>query len=173
MTLFDIASKAQWQRILDHVSSAFEIQSILADPDARILLSSGQYNPLCSKVREDQKSLSSICSQSQSYMFNRAVEKGGPFSGYCEIGLFKTVVPICLKGETLGALSACGAAVGEEPIERFLIAKMLDLDEPEVDALIKTVPVFGASEVERISTGFDQFIKGTLDGSLKEYRLSG
>jgi ligand-binding sensor protein len=173
MTLFDITPKTQWQRILDQVSTAFEIQSILADTDGKILLNGGNYNPLCSKVRADTESSTSICSQSHSYMFKQALEKGGSLCGYCEIGLFKAMVPIFWDGVTLGALSACGVAVLDEPIERFLITKMLHIDEQEADELIKEVPVFDAPVVERICAGFERFIRGTVDGSLKESRLNG
>jgi ligand-binding sensor protein len=154
MTLLAIRSREQWQEILNNVSESFAIHTMLADKEGKILLEGGQYNSLCEKVRADADSLAFICGQSNMRMFQETKETRAPCDGLCEIGMFKTVVPIFSDSEFIGGLSACGVAVIDEPLETFLIAKTLDIEDSAADQLVEDVPKVAMSNLERISQLF-------------------
>lgn len=154
MELWDTKSIEDWQEILDRVSGEFPVHTILADAEGRALLNGGRYNPLCTRVRQDPESLTFVCSQTNSRMFHIAKKTEQPCDDFCEIGLFKTVVPVFSDGLFVGGLSACGVAVLDEPPEEFLVAKVLDMDETDANRLIQAVPVLEIFETKRIAERF-------------------
>jgi ligand-binding sensor protein len=154
MALRNIRPIEDWQKILDRISDEFPIHAMLGDADGRVLLDGGHYNPLCRRVRKDRESLTFVCSQTNSRMFHIARHREQPYDDFCEIGLFKTVVPVFSDGLFVGGLSACGVAVIDEPPEDFLVAKMLGIDEAEANRLIEAVPILDRSEAQRMTERF-------------------
>jgi ligand-binding sensor protein len=164
MTLWELKSKGQWQEILDSVSGEFGIHTMLADAEGKILLESGRYNSLCSKIRANPESLTFVCSQTNKRMFHLARESKEPCNDFCEAGMYKTVITIFSDELFLGGLSACGIAVPDEPLDEFLVAKALGIEEPEAGQLISEVPKLEEPEANRISDRLFQLL-GNDSGS--------
>jgi ligand-binding sensor protein len=156
MPVWEIRSEREWQEILDRVSGQFGVHTILGDVEGRILLNAGHYPSLCARLRKNPEALTFVCSQTNTRMFRIAADSGKPCNDFCEIGLFKTVVPIFFQGLFLGGLSACGVRLTDESVEEFLVAKMLDMDETEVKELVEAVPSLEASQAERIAESFSR-----------------
>ena len=106
MEIMDLKPQKEWQEILDRVSREFGIHSALMDTGGNILLNGGNYNPLCRKVRSDPETLAFICSQTSRHMFHQVSKNGELFIDFCELGMFKTVVPVLHDGLFLGGLTA-------------------------------------------------------------------
>ena len=156
MSIMDLKTETEWQRILEEVAEKFGVHTVLVDENAAILLNGGKYNPICTRVRSDSKTMTFVCSQTNRAMFQMARKCGKPCDDLCEAGMFKTVVPIFHDGEFLGGLSACGAAVSDEPVDAFLISKILGVDEADVGKLIGEVHTLDTELAEQIS---DEFLK--------------
>jgi ligand-binding sensor protein len=156
MQVWEMRSEREWQEILDRVSEEFGVHTILGDAEGRILLKGGQYPSLCARVRKNPEALTFVCSQTNSRMFRIAKDSGKPCNDFCEIGLFKTVVPIFFERRFLGGLSACGVRLMDEPVEEFLVAKVLDMEETEVKELVEAVPSLEALQAERIAESFSR-----------------
>jgi ligand-binding sensor protein len=163
MELRDLMNNDEWQRILDTVSGDFGIHTVLADAEGKTLLEGGQYNSLCSRIRAWPDSLTFVCSQTNRRMFQMAQKSGKPCSEFCEAGMFKTVAPVFAEGRFLGALSACGVALPDEPLDDFLVAKQLGAEEEEAKNLITTVPVMETEEAKRIAVRFLNLLRDRLE----------
>ena len=115
-------------------------------------MKSGRFSPLCEKLRESPERLTFVCSRTSTYMLNEAKQDGKPYTDYCDLGLFKTVAPVYDRdGEFLGGLTACGAAVPDEPLDDFMVMQSIQIEEDEARELMKTAPVIDLSDVEEIT----------------------
>lgn len=157
MALFNEIDPDTWRRILDEVSARFGIHTTLSDEENKVALEGGQNNPLCSRVRARPESLMSVCSQTAQGMIHEARAGGAPVADLCELGMFKTVVPIIDGGTYLGSLSACGLVLDEEPLEVFLVAKVLGIEEEEAEGLVAEVSVIDGDAGRAIT---DAFVSG-------------
>jgi ligand-binding sensor protein len=158
MVLWEKMKKRKWQELLDHVAKQFNIHTALMDSEGKILLEGGHYNTLCSKIRADPDSLRAVCSQTNTSMSREARTSGKPCTDYCEAGMFKTFVPIFDGDSYIGGLSACGLVVENEPLEAFLISKVIGIDENEVERYVKEISVVEAEVAQRISKAFMRFL---------------
>jgi hypothetical protein len=87
-------------------------------------------------------------------MFKLARDSEKPCNDFCEVGMFKTMVPIVNNSEFIGGLSACGVSIIGDPLEEFLIAKALDLDETAATELAESAPKAPMSYLGSISRLF-------------------
>ena len=55
-------------------------------------------------------------------------------------GCSKLVIPVFRESDFVGTLTACGAYIGGEELEAFLIEKSTKLNEQEIEVLIQQVP---------------------------------
>ena len=97
MALFDEIPSSRWQQILDDVSRRFDIHTTLSSDEGKVLLEGGRYNPLCAKIRATPQSLTAVCSQTSQAMTHEARAAAAPTTDLCEVGMYKTIVPICLS----------------------------------------------------------------------------
>ena len=156
MTPFDLKSREEW---LDVVARAYEETGMTAtltdDKGKHILDEQGERYPLCRKIRENETSLTFICSQTNTAMLEEVKQTGKPVIDECEAGLIRMVVPIFRDGVLIGQLTACGlAAKGEDEVDPFLIAKQAGISEEEVAELAAHTPAVAKEEIEAIADRF-------------------
>jgi ligand-binding sensor protein len=151
VTVYVIKSKEQWQQILDSVCQELGMPSAITDKENEVLQVSGRRNSLCSKIRSIKEASSFICSQAQQFMAEAAKEKRRPIIDFCDAGMLKLVIPVFCQSDFVGTLTACGAFIGGEELEAFLIEKSTKLNEQEIEALIQQVPEGDWSKISKVT----------------------
>ena len=147
MSVYDIRSKKEWQKILDDVSEKAGMPVALVDKKNTVMQESGERNPLCSRIRGNKESLSFICGQTQQFMTRQAKSTGEPVIDVCEAGLLKFVVPVFSGADFTGAITVCGSCVPGEEIQTFIIAKSMQIDENEISVLAESISEVDQEEV--------------------------
>ena len=169
VTMYDIKSKEEWQRILDSFYQELGLPSAITDKENAVLKVSGQRNPLCSKIRSIKEASSFICSQAQQYMAESAKEKKRPVIDFCDAGMLKLVIPFFRHGAFVGTLTACGASIGGEELEAFFIEKSTKLNEQEIEALIQKVPWSDLPKISDVTQKFFHQIHNDTKSDLKVF----
>ncbi len=151
VTMYDIKPKEEWQRVLDTVYRELGMPSAITDKENAVLQVSGPRNPLCSKIRSIKEASSFICSQAQQFMAEAAKEKRRPIIDFCDAGMLKLVIPVFRQNDFVGTLTACGAYIGGEDLEAFLIEKSTKLNKQEIEELIQQVPQGDWSKISEVT----------------------
>ncbi len=160
MSVYDIKSRTYWQKILDDICEKSGMPAALVDEKNVVLQASGERNPLCSKIRSNNESLSFICSQTQQYMTHQAKTTGEPIIDACEAGMLKVLIPLFLDAVFVGSITACGSSIPGEEVETFAIAKSTKMDENKIIPLAKMIPEADQNLVKDIAQLLFQKIKG-------------
>jgi ligand-binding sensor protein len=105
---------------------------------------------LCAAVRENEKALTFICSQTNTAMLAVIRKTLRPAVDLCEAGLIRVVVPIVKDGSLIGQVTACGLASDEEETNSFLVSKELGISEEEATELAQTTPLGSEEELQEI-----------------------
>jgi len=167
VTIYDIKSKEEWQRILDSFCQELGMPCAITDKENTVLQVSGQRNPLCSKIRSIKEASSFICSQAQQFMAEAAKEKRRPIIDFCDAGMIKLVIPVFSESDFVGTLTACGAYIGGEELEAFFIEKSTKLNEQEIEALIQQVPEGDLTKISEVTQKYFHQIHNDTKSDLK------
>jgi ligand-binding sensor protein len=156
MTPFDLKSREEWTDIVGRVYEATRMTATLTDDKGKHLLDEqGERFPLCCKIRENDASLTFICSQTNMAMLEEVKQARKPVIDECEAGLIRMVVPIFRDDVLIGQVTACGlAAEGEDEVDPFLISKQVGISEAEVEKLAAHTPAVPKEEIEAIADRF-------------------
>ncbi len=139
MSVYDIKSEEEWQKILDDLCKESEMPAALVDKKSVVLQVSGERNPLCLKIRSNNESLAFICGQTQQFMVKKAKSTQEPVIDPCEAGMLKFLIPLFFDSEFVGSITVCGSCVPGEEIETFAIAQSTKMNEDEIRPLVKQV----------------------------------
>jgi len=137
MSVYDIKSKEEWQKILDDLCEESGMPTALVDKKSVVLQDSGERNPLCLKIRSNNESLAFICGQTQQFMVKKAKSTQKPVIDPCEAGMLKLLIPLFLDNEFVGSITVCGSCAPGEEIETFAIAQSTKMNEDEIRPLVK------------------------------------
>jgi len=97
----------------------------------------------------------------------QAIETKKPVTEKCDAGLVKLVVPIFVGDEFLGIAGGCGLLLDDGEVESFLVSKITDIDEKEIQSLSDdiggmtsdkagSVIEFIQEQIGRIVSGFEK-----------------
>jgi ligand-binding sensor protein len=64
-----------------------------------------------------------------------ARQKKVPVIEECDAGLLKLVVPLFVGDEYIGAVGACGLLLDDGEVDAFLIEKIIEMPESEIEIL--------------------------------------
>jgi len=151
MSVYDIKSKEEWQKILDDVCEESGMPAALVDKKSVVLQVSGERNPLCSEIRSNNESLAFICGQTQQFMVKKAKSTQKPVIDACEAGMIKFLIPLFLDTDFIGSITVCGSCAPGEEIETFAIAKSTKMNEKEIMPLVKKVPEVDQEKVTGVA----------------------
>jgi len=151
MEMYDIKPKEEWQWVLDTVYRELGMPSAITDKENAVLQVSGQRNPLCSKIRSIKEASAFICSQAQQFMAKETEKKKRPIIDFCDAGMLKLAIPVFRQNDFVGTLTACGAYIGGEDLEAFLIKKNTKLNKQEIEELIQQVPQGDWSKISEVT----------------------
>ena len=148
--MYDIRSQKEWQDMLDFVHKELGMLSAITDKENEVLQVSGERNPLCARIRSSKEALAFICSQAQQSMAQETKKKRSPVIDTCDAGMAKFVVPVFLKGDFVGTLTACGARIPKTEIETFVIEKSIKTNGLDIDKLTQQVPQCDEETIARV-----------------------
>ena len=151
MSVYDIRSKEEWQKILDDVCEEAGMPAALVDEKNTMMQVSGERNPLCSIIRGKKESLSFICGQTQQFMAGTAASSKQPVTDLCEAGMLKSVIPLFKDNQFIGSITVCGSSVPGEEIETFAISKSTNMNEEDISRLAGSVPESSQDKIERLA----------------------
>jgi ligand-binding sensor protein len=151
MKPMDIKSNQEWENIIERFAQDTQMTACLTDNKGIPLLCRSDRTPLCSAIRDNPEATTSICSQINSVML-KAVERSHlPELDFCDVGLFRIVVPICRGDELVGLVTACGLASREEELYDELVARQLGIAVKQVRELAHSTPVGSKEKLDRLS----------------------
>ena len=84
-------------------------------------------------------------------MAEAAKEKKRPIIDFCDAGMLKLAIPVFRQNDFVGTLTACGAYIGGEDLEAFLIKKNTKLNKQEIEELIQQVPQGDWSKISEVT----------------------
>ena len=76
----------------------------------------------------------------------------------------KIVVPIVVDGEFIGAIGACGLLPAGGEVDAFLVNKMTDIPEAEIESLCDDLAVIETNSAEEVA----QFIWEKIEAVVAE-----
>ena len=151
MSPLTLKKKEDWIKILEEVSDATQMASALTDEEGNIIEVCGQRSPLCVKIRENQKSLTFICSQCNRSMLKEAKKGLKPILDCCDAGFSRMVLPIIYGQRVVGQITACGSVLNKDEIDSFYIAKQIGLNEEDIMEMADSMPVVSEDKIKYLA----------------------
>ncbi len=121
-------------------------------------------NRLCPAIKATDKGQSFICAVAHMNLANQAKDEKRPVIEACDAGLMKIVVPIFVDGDYIGAIGACGLLPAGGEVDAFLVNKMTDIDEANIEALCDDLAVIETNSAEEVA----QFIWEKIEAVVSE-----
>lgn len=121
-------------------------------------------NRLCPAVKATDKGQAFICAVAHMNLAGQAMKTKAPVAEECDAGLLKLVVPIFVGDEFVGAVGACGLLPEGGDVETFLVNKITEIDEDEVERLADGIASIDPQKVEALSQYLQERIDGIVSG---------
>lgn len=148
MKTTDILAIEGWKELVEQIYAKFGLNGTVNDKEGMLIYSSSKWaNQICPAIKGN-KDTRVVCASAQQSLSKMAHEKKQPASEECDAGFVKFVVPIFYKGEFLGTTGGCGRLVEGGEINSFYIAKLLNMNEGEVEGLLVKVEKIAEGNLE-------------------------
>lgn len=171
MNLTDLLPLEEWARIEEEICDQSGLDASVFGPDGMKITKFKKWaNSLCPVIKANEKGLSFICAVANQTMTKEVSQTKEPLVSGCDAGLLRIAVPICVDGEFLGTVGACGRILEDNEVESFLINKTTGIDEDEVRRLSTDIQPVSAGEAQTIADNIDKRIKGVVENFQKESR---
>jgi len=166
MHLTDILPIADWMKLEGEISEKFGIAANVFDINGiRITNFKNWVNRLCPVVKANEKGQSFICAVAHMNIAAQAMKNKKPVTEECDAGLVKPVVPIFVGDEFLGAICGCGLLLEGGEIDAFLIHKITDIPEAQIETLSENIKTITPDQVDALT----QFMQQKIDKIIKDY----
>jgi ligand-binding sensor protein len=163
--LTDLLPLEKWTQIENEIHRHSGLESNVFNTDGiRITDNKVWVNRLCPAIKATDKGQSFICAVAHMNLANQAKDEKRPVIEACDAGLMKIVVPIFLDGTYIGAVGACGLLPADGEVDSFLVNKMTDIDEAEIEALCENLAVIEKNSAEEVA----QFIWEKIEAVVSE-----
>ena len=165
MELTDLLPLEQWTQIENEIHKQSGLESNVFNTDGiRITDNKVWVNRLCPAIKATDKGQSFICAVAHMNLANQAKDEKRPVIEACDAGLMKIVVPIFVDGNYIGAVGACGLLPAGGEVDAFLVNKMTDIDEANIEALCEDLAVIEKNSAEEVA----QFIWEKIEAVVSE-----
>ena len=165
MELTDLLPLEQWTQIENEIHEHSGLESNVFNTDGiRITDNKVWVNRLCPAIKATDKGQSFICAVAHMNLANQAKDEKRPVIEACDAGLMKIVVPIFVDGNYIGAVGACGLLPAGGEVDAFLVNKMTDIDEANIEALCEDLAVIEKNSAEEVA----QFIWEKIEAVVSE-----
>lgn len=152
MELTDLLPLEKWAELENEIHARSGLESNVFNTDGiRITDNKVWVNQLCPAIKATDKGQSFICAVAHMNLAAQARDEQRPIIEECDAGLMKIVVPIAIDGEFIGAVGACGLLPSDGEVDSFLVNKMTDIDEEEVEALCEDLAVIEKNSAEEVA----------------------
>jgi ligand-binding sensor protein len=163
--LTDLLPLEQWTQIENEIHEHSGLESNVFNTDGiRITDNKVWVNRLCPAIKATDKGQSFICAVAHMNLANQAKDEKRPVIEACDAGLMKIVVPIFVDGNYIGAVGACGLLPAGGEVDAFLVNKMTDIDEANIEALCEDLAVIEKNSAEEVA----QFIWEKIEAVVSE-----
>ncbi|MBR9987737.1 MAG: PocR ligand-binding domain-containing protein [Desulfosarcina sp.] len=165
MELTDLLPLEKWTQIENEIYEPSGLESNVFNTDGiRITDHKVWVNRLCPAIKATDKGQSFICAVAHMNLANQAKGEKRPVIEECDAGLMKIVVPIFVDGNYIGAVGACGLLPAGGEVDAFLVNKMTDIDEADIEALCEDLAVIEKNSAEEVA----QFIWEKIEAVVSE-----
>jgi len=163
--LTDLLPLEKWTQIENEIHEHSGLESNVFNTDGiRITDNKVWVNRLCPAIKATDKGQSFICAVAHMNLANQAKDEKRPVIEACDAGLMKIVVPIFVDGNYIGAVGACGLLPAGGEVDAFLVNKMTDIDEANIEALCEDLAVIEKNSAEEVA----QFIWEKIEAVVSE-----
>ena len=166
MKLVDIMPVEKWVYLEQAINRRSGLNASVFDSEGvRITNFKKWANMLCPVIKANSKGQSFICATAHQNAANQSRQTGKPAVVECDAGLVKYVVPIFLDEMFLGVAGGCGLLPQDGEVEVFLIHKVTDIDETDIEILSRSINTIGQDKIESII----DFTQKEIDRILQEF----
>ena len=120
---------------------------------------------LCPVIKANNKGQSFICSVAHQNAANQSRKTKRPAIVECDAGLVKYVVPIFVDEMFLGVVGGCGRLPQDGEVELFLIHKVTDIDNTDIEILARSINIMGQNKINSII----DFTQNEIERILQEF----
>lgn len=161
MQLTDLAPQKRWVELEKdiHQQSGLDV-NVFNTKGYRISEFKNWANQLCPAIKATDKGQSFICAPAHMNIATLAMRSKQTVIEECDAGMLKLVVPIFADEEFVGAVGACGYLLDDGEVDSFLVNKMTDISESEIEVL--------ATGIQSISTGKAQALGQYIENQINK-----
>jgi len=151
MNLDDLMPLAKWEDIERGIHQKYGLDANFFNIDGiRVTGFRKWANRLCPTIKATDKGQSFICAVAHMSVAAEAKNDRTPMIEECDAGLLKVVVPIFVGDEFVGAFGACGFVLDDGEVDTFLINKVTEISEDELEALSEGIRSISRKEAETL-----------------------
>jgi ligand-binding sensor protein len=160
MKLTDLAPEEAWVELEEEINKRSGLDANVFNVEGyRISECKNWANKLCPAIKATDKGQSFICAPAHMNIAAQAMRTKKTVIEECDAGMVKMVVPVFVADEFIGAIGACGFLLDDGEIDSFLINKMTDIDEEEIERLSLGIPAITTAKAESLS----KYITGQIE----------
>ena len=168
MKLTDIAPEETWVELEEEINKRSGLDANVFNVEGyRISECKNWANKLCPAIKATDKGQSFICAPAHMNIAVQAMRTKETVIEECDAGLVKMVVPVFVADNFIGAIGACGFLLDDGEIDTFLINKMTDIDEEEIERLSERIPAITTAEAESLSNYITDRIEEIISSRTK------
>lgn len=170
MKLTDILPIEKWAELEEDIYNRSGLDAYVYNTDGMSITEFKRWaNRLCPIIKANNKGLAFICALANQAMANEAIKKKAPVIGECDAGLLKVAAPIFVGDEFIGVAGGCGLIFHDSEVESFLVHKLTDIDEEEIERLSDNIGKMTTDEAE----GLIEYIQGHVDRIVSDFEKRG
>ncbi len=130
------------KEIMESISNIFDCTVSVANNSELKISKKIFHSHLCEYIENDKK-CNEVCKATTEKLAKKVLETGEVVTGYCPFGFIKTVVPIKILDEIVGAIYCCGQFYEKKPSEKQIktLIKKYDLDEKKYQKYIDEIKI--------------------------------
>ena len=148
MKLVDIMPIEKWSNLEKEINRRSGLNaSVFDSADIRITNFKRWANMLCPVIKANNKGQSFICAVAHQNAANQSRKTKKPAIVECDAGLIKYVVPIFVGEVFLGTAGGCGLLPQGGEVELFLIHKITDIDNKDIEILSRSINTIAQSKI--------------------------
>jgi ligand-binding sensor protein len=168
MKLTDLAPEEAWVELEEEINKRSGLDAnVFSVKGYRISECKNWANKLCPAIKATDKGQSFICAPAHMNIAAQAMRTKKTVIEECDAGMVKMVVPVFVADEFIGAIGACGFLLDDGEIDSFLINKMTDIDEEEIERLSQGIPAITTAKAESLSNYITGQIEKILSNRIK------
>ena len=164
MDLTDIQPLDKWIELEKDIYKRSGLASNVFNVDGiKITDNKVSVNRLCPVIQAHDSGQSFICAVANMNIADMAKNSKETVIEECDAGLLKLVVPIFIKEEFLGSVSACGLLLDDGDIDSFIVNRTIEIGEEKVEELSDDIKRVTTDDVEALGKYITERVEKIID----------